>query len=134
MSSLFFTGTHKWFNIDDAHSSSLQHVIDGVHAGPVQVAFILPVLHKPQHTQAHGDVTGNRSDVFMLSASILYKKPVNVRLSSKTPSVFSAAPSTLTYISSFGAPLRSSAVLTLTKQSPSVSLIYNNLTFTSARR
>lgn len=36
------------FSIDDAHPSSLQHVVNGVCAGPVQVALILPELHKPE--------------------------------------------------------------------------------------
>lgn len=42
--------THMWFNVDDAHPSSFQHLIDSISAGPVQVTLILPVLHKPEHT------------------------------------------------------------------------------------
>lgn len=40
-------------NVDDAHPSSSEHLIDGVSAGPVQVALILPVLHKPERTATH---------------------------------------------------------------------------------
>lgn len=35
------------FNVDDAQASSLHGVVHGVGADAVQVAFILPVLHKP---------------------------------------------------------------------------------------
>lgn len=46
--------THTWLHIDDAHPSSSEHLINGIGAGPIQVTFIHPVLHKPENTGKHG--------------------------------------------------------------------------------
>lgn len=47
-SSVLVSITHMWLYVDDAHPSSSQDVVDGVGAGPVQVALELPVLHEPE--------------------------------------------------------------------------------------
>lgn len=48
--------THMSFNVDDAQSSSLQHIVNGVGADPVHVAFVLAVLHKPEDTRARNEL------------------------------------------------------------------------------
>lgn len=45
--------THMRLNIDDAYPSSFQHLINSIGADPVQVALILPILHKPEPTSTH---------------------------------------------------------------------------------